>query len=100
MHTGADPWAPGYEQLLQAMLGEAELHGHKDAHADVWLASVLPVLQVLFCPQIVGIFCFCCPVGPLATTCTGATQDIPFVSRLLREHMHVDLLPSFSRLRI
>lgn len=45
-HAGANPWAPGYEKLVAAMLGEAEMHGHKDAHAAIWLEAMLPVIQV------------------------------------------------------
>lgn len=50
-HTGNDPWAVGYQKLMAAMLGEADMHGHKDAHATVWLAAVLPVLQVQTEPE-------------------------------------------------
>ncbi len=44
--AGDHPWGAGYNKLLQAMLGEAELHSHKDAHSAVWLDSMQPVLEV------------------------------------------------------
>jgi hypothetical protein len=45
-YKGDDPWAAGYQRLMAAMLGEADMHGHKAQHAAVWLQAVLPVLQV------------------------------------------------------
>ena len=44
--AGQRPWAPGYGRLMAAMLGEAAMHEHKSERATVWLAAMLPVLQV------------------------------------------------------
>jgi hypothetical protein len=31
---------------MDAMLGEADMHGHKGQHAAIWLQAILPLLQV------------------------------------------------------
>jgi hypothetical protein len=42
---------------MAAMLGEADMHGHKAQHAAVWLQAVLPVLQVTWAAVCMHLTC-------------------------------------------
>ncbi len=44
--AGPDAWALGYDELMRALLGEAQLHQHLHNRSIVWLTAIRPVIQV------------------------------------------------------
>lgn len=44
--AGGDVWSSTYDEVVKAMLSEAELHQHELAHALVWVQAMTPLLQV------------------------------------------------------
>ena len=48
--AGDDPWAPGYDELVRAMLGEAELHMQQGKRSGPWLTAMAPLYPVRCLP--------------------------------------------------
>ena len=44
--AGPSPWATGYDELMKALLGEAQLHQHLQQRSVVWLTAIRPLIQV------------------------------------------------------
>ena len=44
--AGPDSYALGYDELVKALLGEAQLHQHLHQRTVVWLTAIRPLIQV------------------------------------------------------
>ena len=64
--AGDDPWAPGYDELVRAMLGEAELHMQQGRRSGPWLTAMAPLYPVR-----------CLPPASLARRCRSPGHALP-----------------------